>query len=407
MLQEFISSLGMSVEARWQREHYNSEALLEIAVEELQRADIHTKLSYDDVLRHIVTTATVQQSYDRFSDLAQTVWRGPHFYIELLLWLHSTTSRHQHGFCGAFQVIHGASCHSTFHFTPSERLNDRMEIGGINWGSSEILRQGDIQTIPGGESYIHSLFHLREPSMTLVLRTYQLPSCQPQWNYYAPSIRVDPFIEVGGLDYTLKKKKKAVEVGWQCNIELGDELTHMWLESCDIETAFRFLLDAARPQSNEETEAWRASVHQQLAKRWPDLWPACQAAIEGEMRNLDIARRRTKVFDPDQRFILAILMNVPDRQTILDLVQAELECDDPHAAIAEHLYDMGVDGCGIDMKRTSAEILALATSGLDLMAVNTALRDKYGAESIDEHAELIKRNYHAFKKARLLQGLFT
>lgn len=406
MLKEIVSSLGTAVDDSWREKYYDSQALPEIACEELQRADLASKLSYEDVLASVMAMTTLQESYDKFSNFAQTLWRGTHFYIECLLWLDSTTSKHQHGFTGAFQVIDGTSCHSTFRFARSEHINDRMEVGSVGWLDTEILRKGDIQEIIGGEKYIHSLYHLEEPSMTLVLRTYGLPTYRPQWKYYTPSVRVDPFIQNSGIEYTLKKKVQAINVGWRCSIELGDELANQWLETCDVETAFRFLIGAARPESNEDADTWRAAVHKRLTRRWPATWPACENALESNVLSEDLALRRKKIADPEQRFVLAMLMNVPDRQTILDLVAAKFESKEPHTVIADQLLAMGVEGSGLEMQRTSAEILAHAMSGMDLPAVVDTMKEKYGAENIAKHYDLIEQNYQAFRQADRLRAFF-
>src|SRR5512139_3585855 len=51
-----------------------------------------------------------------FGEPPITLFTGRRFYIDALFWLDGTTSIHQHGFDGAFCVLHGGSIHSTYDF---------------------------------------------------------------------------------------------------------------------------------------------------------------------------------------------------------------------------------------------------------------------------------------------------
>jgi hypothetical protein len=47
----------------------------------------------------------------------------------------------------------------------------------------ELLNVGDVQEIQAGRQYIHSLFHLDQPSATIVIRTEKSPLYLPQFAY--------------------------------------------------------------------------------------------------------------------------------------------------------------------------------------------------------------------------------
>jgi hypothetical protein len=59
----------------------------------------------------------------------------------------------------------------------------------------EQLTKGDIRTIEAGGRFIHSLFHLEHPSISLVVRTHLEPDRCPQLSYRPPFIAIDPFVE--------------------------------------------------------------------------------------------------------------------------------------------------------------------------------------------------------------------
>ena len=407
MLGDVISPVAAAVEDRWKERFYDSDALPDIAYEAMREADFASKFRYEDVLRDVIERRTVPESYDKFSNFAQTVWRGTHMYVEFLVWLDATTSRHQHGFCGAFQVIHGASCHSTYDFRLTDRVNDRMELGEIKWRGSEILRAGDTQRIFVGEEYIHSLFHLVEPSVTLIFRSNGLPNHRPQWSYFLPSVRIDAFAEQEKASYSFQKKQKALSVAWRCDPDFGDELAFLRLESADMESAFRCLRNADRPGPDESTAEWRNEAHRRLDSRWPDTWAICRDAIEYDVCNRDLIRRRKKVTDPDHRFVLAMLMNVPDAAAMLRLVEEKFDRHDPHNAIAEYLLAMGVEGCGLTMEEDSVQLVSMVIFGLSFPEVLERYEENYGCEQVALHYQQLRRNYDNLKGAHILRAFFN
>ena len=98
------------------------------------------------------------------------MYRGRGFYIDVLFWLDGTTNIHQHGFWGAFQVLAGSSVHCRFGFDLAEEINHRLRIGKLRLLETELLGLGAIRKILGGELFIHSLFHLDRPSVSIVIR---------------------------------------------------------------------------------------------------------------------------------------------------------------------------------------------------------------------------------------------
>jgi hypothetical protein len=86
----------------------------EIAANALLAADLPAKIDTWDPIRwvHVTTDFTRQMDPQAsFGDPPITLFVGPRFYIDVYYWLDSTTAIHEHGFSGAFQVLHGASVH--------------------------------------------------------------------------------------------------------------------------------------------------------------------------------------------------------------------------------------------------------------------------------------------------------
>jgi hypothetical protein len=56
------------------------------------------------------------------------------------------------------------------------------------------MRTGDVRQILSGDRFIHSLFHLDRPSVTMVVRTKHDSGTDPQYSYFPPGIAYDPFV---------------------------------------------------------------------------------------------------------------------------------------------------------------------------------------------------------------------
>jgi hypothetical protein len=131
----------------------------------------------------------------RFGEPPLTLYSTSRFHISLLYWLDSTTSIHEHAFQGAFRVVRGSSLHSRWRFAEETRICGRLRVGNATRVASEVLTMGDVRPIlPGGEG-AHALFHLEQPSATLVARTRSDPAARPQYEYCPPSLAVDPLVE--------------------------------------------------------------------------------------------------------------------------------------------------------------------------------------------------------------------
>src|SRR5437016_653898 len=186
---ELFQRLGDEIERSWLDENYNEDLLPAITAEALKTADLPSKLSAWDAVEWTLKQSELPRQRDlhaNFADPPITIYSGPRFHIDVYFWFEGTTAVHQHGFCGAFQVLLGSSIHSWYEFERRETINSFAEIGDMSLKVCEILEVGAVQEIQAGRQYIHSLFHLDEPSVTIVVRTDKSPLHLPQFSYHKP-----------------------------------------------------------------------------------------------------------------------------------------------------------------------------------------------------------------------------
>lgn len=337
MTMEVFQKLGANIETLWRDKNYSETLFPAIAERALQEFDLPRKVSAWDTISWAIGENHLDGQRDlagRFGDPPITLYNSTRFYIDIYFWLDGTTSIHQHGFCGAFQVLLGSSIHSSYGFDLKEAVNARVHLGDVNLDDCELLKVGDVRQILAGREFIHGLFHLDQPSATIVVRTHNSPEHQPQWDYRKPFLAVDPFFE----EPTMTKKLQSIAMLLRAKQPNADQIIANLLENADFQTSFTVLssikhllqdnyldrLFEVSPTENRYEKLFEIvrQRHGALAETLPQIFAE-------QERISEITRRRSYITDPDQRFFLALLMNVEGKQRIKSLVKARFPEADP------------------------------------------------------------------------------
>jgi len=105
-----------------------------------------------------------------FGEPALVVYEEPRFYAEVLFWFHGRTSIHGHGFYGAFRVLAGYSIEAQFSYRRDEEPAPGIQLGELDLTAFRLIVPGDITRILPREAFIHTVMHMGNPSLTLVIR---------------------------------------------------------------------------------------------------------------------------------------------------------------------------------------------------------------------------------------------
>lgn len=334
-MQPFVD-LGLALEARWRAQNYDERAFPELAVAAIEEAQLPSKVTPEEVLTHITRAPVLPEQQDprsAFGDLAYTCFMAPRFFVSVLFWLDSTTAIHQHGFSGAFQVLSGSSVHSSYRFRETRRVNGRMRLGELTTEAVQLLTVGSVRPIRSGEAFIHSLFHLERPSVTLVVRTQAEADAQPQWGYLPPGVAYDDFTH----DRTISKRLEAVNVLLASDPGAGVEAVEAMLADADLELCWALLRVAAgalgasplQAAYGFERDPQRLAALFELARgRHGEAVDRLQLALEQTARRDEIHAMRELVTRPEHRFLLGLLLNVREPARLLELLavrDAELD----------------------------------------------------------------------------------
>lgn len=340
--------LGDEIEALWREKNYNETDLPAIAADALRRARLHERISAWDAVEWSLQQRELPPQRDvtaTFGDPPITLYVGPRFYIDIYFWFEGTTAIHQHGFCGAFQVLLGSSIHSWYEFDRREVINTFCEIGDISLKVCEILEVGAVQEIWAGRGYIHSLFHLEQPSATIVIRTDKSPLHLPQFSYQKPSLATDPFFEQN----TTTKKIQIVSALIRARHPDADRLISAWLDESDLHTAFTILtrlhtlLGSSHLEQLFKLETPKARFDKFLgvvADRHATAGEAFRAAFAHMDMQNEILARRSYVTEPEHRFFMALLLNVDGRERIFSLIKQRFPDADPIEKVLDWVFDL-------------------------------------------------------------------
>lgn len=199
------------------------------------------------------------------------VYEEPRFYAELLVWFPSRTSTHGHGFLGAFVVVAGYSIEAQYEFREGETAYEGIKSGLLEPRSIEFIQPGKVNRILGGDGFIHTVGHMGNPSLTLVIRTESAGATR-QYSYFPNGVGIDVFLREQTLSRqadmlrALARARPAafVERVWRF-IEAGDE--HRWAMTLHL------LEDELREHGGREVLVARATdrfgdVAERIAEAW-------------------------------------------------------------------------------------------------------------------------------------------
>jgi hypothetical protein len=341
-----FNQLGTRIARAWSTHGYETAALPDIAGTELVRASLHQVIDYRSLLSWICATDTLpyQMNVDAtFGEPPLTLFWHPDFYVEALFWASSTTSVHGHSFVGAFQVLAGTSLQSLFAFDACDPRKGPCRIGRLRQTHAALLRTGATQLIQPGERFIHSIFHLGYPSVTIVVRTHGR-HVERQYDYHRPGVALaygyentfdqltNRLLQVARLQAILKSDDlptTVAAIGKRRNLAACFRLLRVvqpiLYRQQRLETAGEVIAALAATVGLNETTKLAESL-----------------TLEQSLQRLRSAREL--VVDDDLRLFLALLLTQQEGQFVMRLVTDYTDAAKPTDKIASWIRELGTRG---------------------------------------------------------------
>jgi len=346
-MQPFVE-LGALVEARWRDKNYNESCFPEIAAQALSELNPSKRTDPWEIIRWAHDSPDLPEQMDlpgRFGNPPLTLYVGPRFFVDAYYWLDGTTTIHQHAFSGAFQVLLGSSVHAHYRFERAREINPHFLTGKLLLDEVSLLRQGEIREIRPGPQFIHSLFHLDRPSVTITIRTYKAPAAAVQYSYLKPFLAINPFFD----DASLTKKVQTISLLLRMKHPEADSFIGNVLDHSDFQTAYAVLQQAFDVFCHRELEEMMGvsrsrsrfeALLDRARRKHGELADLLVPVFEEGWRQAEITRRRSEITGQHHRFLLALLLNVPERTTILRLVQEKFPEQDAVSLIVSWVGEL-------------------------------------------------------------------
>ncbi len=342
-MNSYFKQLGDKVLAAWKVKNFSLPAFPDLAKEALENNPPSSVVDLEELIRDfLLNDEQPAQSLSGFGQPELIVYNHPRFYIQILFWLDGTTDIHQHEFSGAFHVLGGSSIHSHFEFLNVNPITSHFRLGDLRLIDTKMLETGSTVPIVSGTSCIHSLFHLETPSLTVVVRTQSDPGTGPQFTYLPPHVGLDPVQE----DALTMRRKQLFDALEQVGDPAYPDLLLELIEELDFERGF-FMLQSSHAYLRT-LGAWD-EVWKTFAQKHGTLAQGILPTLDEIVRRDTISGMRGMIEEPEHRFFLALLLNVPGRDRILELVGQRFD-GDPISTIlrwAEELIVESEDGLWI------------------------------------------------------------
>lgn len=393
-MNSYFSDLGRSISAKWKQANHSLSAFPEMVQKSLEERPPSEHVDLDELIRDfLLNDEQPFQSSSGFGQPELIVFDQPRFYIQVLFWLDGTTDIHQHEFSGAFHVLAGSSVHSHFEFENPRPVTAHFRLGDLRWKGSQLLETGATVPIVSGPACIHSLFHLDTPSITVVVRTRSDPGTTPQFTYLPPHVALDPVQD----DPLTMRRKQLLDALEQSGDPSYLDLVLTMLADLDFERGF-FILQNCMGHLREIGE-WD-SVWEGFQKKHGELAVGLGVTLEEINRRDRLSALRGIVDGMEHRYFLALLLTVPGRMEILEMVSQRFPGDAVETILgwAEELAEVTYEGCWI-IDAEFPKIVEVEPEARPSIFLGALRRFMTGEESPGELDELEEGDLAALQEA--------
>jgi len=400
----YFQYLGERIERAWLCRNYNEEVFARLALDELERDPPFGQVEPTDLIDWTFGPCHELQppgDSELFGEPPVMLYQASRFYIEALFWFSGTTTIHQHSFSGAFAVLAGSSVHSHWRFAPERTINSRMLCGRLERVATEILRPGSMRPICPGNRLIHQLFHLEMPSVTLVLRTRGERNHLPQFSYRLPGLAIDTFDQ----DSLRRRRLIFLQSMARGQIDGLAEYARRMVESGDLVTLYYTFSSLTGWKVDKELLDELYDIARQRHGETVDL---LQQVCEGERRTHAVTALRAKISDPEARFLLALLMLMPDRDAIFETIRLQFPDAEPLGTIETWLEGIsGKETIGFNFNNFNRLVFRSLVEGVDMEDLSQRLRAECPDQPIATDRDRLREHAKQMARSVLFYPLFS
>lgn len=362
-----LRTLASQIDSEWKSAGYEPGGLPAIAARLLAEARPDRVWDLAALADWTLTESTFPDACNPFGPLgppAFTVWSNPHFYVNIYAYNTPEVVIHDHDFSGAFINLSGVTIHCTYAFGDTESVDDSVQVGALRLANVEAIGEGSVRQIEPGQGFIHQVWHVSQPTVVLVVRTPALSTIPRQYQYLRPSLATQVYRN-DSLSIGLPERFRYTRKMAEC-----------------LRTATSNGIDYVRTLIKGE-RPWDAVWH--LIENWRYLRAegalddvialgakhqgAWFAGLAGAGTDVDLfySINWSRIITPRDRIVLALLLSLGSRKSIVGALGGLLPGTDPIDQLADSLTRLGAErSIPFDVRRE---------------ALTAALRDEPGHDA--------------------------
>jgi predicted metal-dependent enzyme (double-stranded beta helix superfamily) len=334
----YFSDLGESVSRRWSARGRRPTELSAVATSALLEMPPGPEVGAVAILEHALRSSDLPAKQSSLSDIfgqpPLVLFSASDFFVQALTWIDGTTDVHQHGFDGAFAVAEGASLHVPYRFDLAETSAEQHLVAGdLAMGVPEILRPGAVRSIEAGFGFIHALFHLEQPTVTIVVRNESSGLPHPQYTYLRPGLGFDKLWS----DLRVGKRLQALGAIHRIDPEAARVATAELMTAAPPWVAFLALRDTIGRIGWSDQVADLAAT---LTGRVGGAGELRGPALRGEVRQGNVLARRGLLSQRHHRTFLALLANLPDSASVSTVLESLYPGCQPERLVLEWVLEL-------------------------------------------------------------------
>jgi hypothetical protein len=394
-----VRAMGNELKQMWNAQQ-GSELFADTANSSLAKYRLHETFDEDGLINWLFRQERLPQQFDPEGSFGQpplTLFWAEDFVIDLLFWIGTETSIHDHGFSGAFVNLAGHSLQVEYSFERQEDAGAGLCFGALTPIQMQILAPGDAQGISVGREFIHSVWHLDIPTVTLVVRTRK-PLEIEQHEYWASGLSM-----AEGQARLTEKKKQFIRYLFMRShpgaIHLAEEVI-----SAARGVECLMLVEACSRHKSIMAKWTGFSAFVERLQATHVSWLQRALAAEKRPRGLT-AIEYSRIKTRDQKLFVAILCACRDRGTLTHFLR-QIYSDGDWARRTEQLICALVEqeALKIDLGNCLQIVLRSLLQGKSDESVMAEVQQQF--EVFAKTAPELRKRIHELRYHVLLQNLF-
>lgn len=398
-----LTRIGEDLERRWAARDYRRRCFHELAAESLGAASFHRQFDEEEIVDWVNRAASLPRQFDPRSSFGQpplTVWGTQRFVLDLYFWVDTDTSVHDHSFSGAFTNLSGHSLNCAYRFEHAARVDEGVRTGSLVLDHAEYMKPGDICPIVAGPKFIHRVWHLDCPTVTLVARTIARPRSLRQYSYYAEGLAVRyrrrPPIE-------FQRRREFMRYLFRRRHPRRVELAEKLLARARGWQLFTLLEDLSKLYAKEPDDARELDrIIARLPARCRTWLDTGLAVMRGADPLESVYWRRLR--RTEHRLLISLLGTYRDGRSVVEWLARHGYAGDWRATLTGWLSEMDADkALRLRLGSARAEIIAQLLRGLSDAEALRELRRTYTIT--EPETALLAQGFKRFRELAFLKPL--